>query len=296
MDDRPQADGACFLPRSIPLMELLPMKVIRPMLGVCFCLLAACESEKKTDADKGTQTPPAGATRKERPVVQKGESAEARLARQLEEAEQMKDSPEKEALLEAIAWDAHEIDPEKAQKAFEVLPPGSEGAVRITGHFVMRLAEKDVEKAKEWAEGVENPLEKAEAYGRVAMVLASSKPAEAATLIAENMPAGRTRDRSVIEVMQRWAPGEPKAAATWIEKFPAGEARREGVAVVVRAWKEKPADAAAWIGTIENEEVSSEAVQAFVSAHPEADEAQREQMLGYFSEPELRAKVASAWK
>lgn len=272
------------------------MKVTRPMLGVCLCLLAACEGRKETGTDQDKQASPVGTTRKERPVVQKGEGTEARLARQLEEAEQMKDSPEKEALLEAIAWDAHEIDPEKAQKAFEVLPPGSEGAVRITGHFVMRLAEKDVEKAKEWAEGVENPLEKSEAYGRVAMVMASSNPAEAATLIAEKMPAGRTRDRSVIEVMQRWSPGEPKAAATWIERFPAGEARQEGMAVVARAWKEKPAEAAKWIATIGNEEVASDAVRAFVKAYPDADAEQKEQMLGYFSEPELRAKVAASWK
>ncbi len=225
-------------------------------------LVGACErsDDPETSGRPEGDTPSARtADRFERPL---SEEPPPTPRERLADALGLEDPAERERKLEALAWDALELEPEVARQALDELPPGSPGARRLIGHFAMRLADDDVEAAVSWAQDFEDPGERAEAFGRLALVLANEDPERAATLVVTEMPAGRPRDRAVVQVVQRWAQQDAPAAGDWISSFPAGAARRAGIRELLNYWlPRRPDDAAAWVHQLGTPELVDEALE-----------------------------------
>jgi hypothetical protein len=204
------------------------------------------------------------------------------------------DPAARDVRLEAVAWDALDVDPALSREAFAALTPDSASSRRLVGHFAMRLADESPEKAIAWARGLEREEERSDAFGRIAVVVSATAPARAAELVSVEMSAGSPRDRAVVQVLQRWVQAAPADAAAWIAGFPQGAARAAGLKTVAAAWIRSDAPAlAAWVEAREEGPARSEAVLAFAGAlRAEASEA-RGSLLGSFRDPATRKQLES---
>jgi hypothetical protein len=61
---------------------------------------------------------------------------------------------------------------------------------------------------------------------RIALVQGGNDPAEAARLVAEEIPPGPAQTEAVLTVVNRWALQNPTAAAAWVADFPDGPIRQ----------------------------------------------------------------------
>lgn len=148
----------------------------------------------------------------------------------------MEEGREQQKALEQVAWDAVELDPAIAQDALDQLTPGSPAAVRLIGHFAMRMADDDPASAIEWVNELENEDERAEAFGRIAVVWSNSEPESAAALVMAEMPPGRPRDRTCVQLVQRWSQQDPKAAISWAVDLENQSARQAGIQAAMSEW------------------------------------------------------------
>jgi hypothetical protein len=60
---------------------------------------------------------------------------------------------------------------------------------------------------------------------RLAFVRSQTSPIEAATLVAERIPAGGAQTEAAIAVLHQWALRDLSAAGQWATRFPEGELR-----------------------------------------------------------------------
>ena len=191
------------------------------------------------------------------------------------------DGVAREKELEAVAWDGIDVDPELAREAFAMLPPGSESARRLVGHFAMRLADEDPGRALEWARELEHEDERSEAIGRIAVVVSADDPRRAAGLVMDEMAEGPARDRAVVQVVQRWVRRSPADAAGWIVELPGAAARGAGIKTLTAAWLDAdPTGLSGWIGSCERP-LGDEILFGMASN------------LSSLDEPERRAKIDS---
>jgi hypothetical protein len=202
------------------------------------------------------------------------------------------DPAAREKALESIAWDALDVDPELAREVFAALTPDSESSRRMVGHFAMRLADEDPERALGWARGLEQEQERSDAFGRIAVVISEVDPGRAASLVAQEMSAGPSRDRAVVQILQRWARAAPADAAGWISAFPQGAARGAGLQTVAAAWIEAdPAALATWLDSLAAGPLRTEAIHAVATALRPAAPEVRASRLGSFADPALRRQI-----
>lgn len=259
-------------------------------------LLAAC-GEKEKPGSKGhpesAAAPGHSAARKSR--GEDGEPDSRLLLRDaFEKANVEKDPAIREKAFEVIAWDAIDVDAELAREAFAALTPDSESSRRMVGHFAMRLADENPERAIEWARALEQEEERSDAFGRIAVVISATDPSRAANLVSEEMTAGPPRDRAVVQVLQRWAQAAPADAATWLTAFPQGAARSAGLKEVAAAWIQSDAPAlAAWVEAREEGPVRTEAMLAAAEALRSAPPETRTARLGLFQDPAFRKQIES---
>jgi hypothetical protein len=214
------------------------------------------------------------------------------LKRTFDDAMVTPDTASREKALERVAWDAIDVDADLARRAFEKLAPDSEGRRKLAAHFAMRLAESNPDEAIEWAQALPEEGERGEALGRIAVVISSRDPERAARLIAEQVPAGTSRDRAVVQVLQRWSQADPGAATEWVGDFSAGAARSAGLKVGIAAWLEKDVPAAAaWIGGRGDEALRAECLVAVAESLRATGAELRTQRLAAFGDAEFRRKV-----
>ncbi len=264
----------------------------RLLLASTLLLAAACK--KKEEA----ATPPAGTAEalpgrsSARPSADE-EEPDPRIALRasFDRAKGEADTAVREKILESVAWDAIDVDPALSREAFSALAPDSASSRRLVGHFAMRLADEDPQKAVAWASELEQPEERSDAFGRIAVVISAKDPAAAATLVAEQMTAGPSRDRAVVQVLQRWVQSSPADAAGWITGFPQGAARSAGLKEVAVAWVEAgPAEMAAWVESIDDAALRTEALHAAAEALRPAPDRQADR-LAHFRDPEVRKGI-----
>lgn len=263
---------------------------------VC-ALLAACGEKEKPQSGSGAGSGGGGgkAARSEsRELHGAGEEEDPAvvLKRTFEDALVTPDAEAGQKALEKVAWDGIDVDPDLARRAFEKLAPDSEARRKLSAHFAMRLAESNPDEAIEWAQALPEEGERGEALGRIAVVISDKDPERAGHLIAEQVPAGTSRDRAVVQVLQRWSQADPAAAAEWAGDFSAGAARSAGLKVAVAAWLEKDAAAAAaWIGGRSEDSLRADCLVAVAESLRPAGAEVRSQRLAAFSDAEFRRKV-----
>jgi len=228
-------------------------------------LLLASASCRKPSGESPVSFPEEDARLKDRSVDSDVDELDPReLVRSAyDEALTLDDVAERQRAMAGVAWDAIELDPELAQQAFDQLQTGSEESKQLIGHFVMRLAAEDGDAAVEWARSLEDSGERSEALGRVAVVLANTDPQAAGEIVIGEMEAGRARDRSTVQVVQRWSQAEPKAALDWAVSLESRPARQAGMKEAVARWMAADDEAVAvWLSSVDEGRLRSEGVLA----------------------------------
>lgn len=272
---------------------VIAMLIFRSMLVVPLLLLAACDKKKSSEspAEGGQSALPGRSTARSASAEEEPDPRIA-LRASLDRASGEKDAATREKILESVAWDAIDVDPALSREAFAALTPDSESSRRLVGHFAMRLADDDPERAIEWAAALEQEEERSDAFGRIAVVISATDPSRAATLVSEEMTAGPPRDRAVVQIVQRWAQAAPADAAAWIAAFPQGAARSAGIKAVAAAWMQSDAPAlAAWVEARDEGPVRTEAVLAAAEALRAASSGSRPTLLGAFQDPAVRRQI-----
>jgi hypothetical protein len=268
--------------------------LIRPCHLLLLALLASSCGERKKQ-ESAAAPPEEKATRKERPASRKvGAEPDAKVAlrESFDKALAEPASETRERALEQIAWDGIDVDPEVARKAFEELEPDSAASRRLVAHFAGRLADIDPNQAIEWANTLEQEQERAEAFGRIAVVISDTDPERGAGLLVAEMPAGITRDRAVVQVVQRWSQKAPSAAADWIAATPAGAARSAGLRSLVETWSRSDASGLAkWIEGRGDDDVKMESMLAVANSLRSEKKENRELRLADFHDPEIRRRI-----
>jgi hypothetical protein len=272
------------------------MVISRSMLVLPLLLLAACEKKKDSSgsSSEGGQSALPGRSTTRSASEEDEPDPRIALRASFDRASGEKDAEAREKILESVAWDAIDVDPALSREAFAALTPDSESSRRLVGHFAMRLADEDPERAIEWAAALEQEEERSDAFGRIAVVISATDPSRAATLVSEKMTAGPPRDRAVVQIVQRWSQAAPADAATWIAAFPQGAARSAGIKAVAAAWMQSGAPAlAAWIEAREEGPVRTEAVLAAAEALRPSPPETRATRLGSFQDPAVRKQIES---
>ena len=263
----------------------------RHLLVLTFLAASCGEREKKESA---AAAPEEKASRKERPLSREAAEPDSKLAlrESYDAALQEKDAAVREHAMEQIAWDGIDVDTELAREAFEALPPDSEASRRLVAHFAGRLADSDPDQAIEWARTLEQDLERAEAFGRISVVISAKDPARGAALVLAEMPAGSPRDRAVVQVIQRWSQASPPEAAEWTAALPAGAARSAGLKTAVAAWSETdPSALASWVEGRKDAAIRMECLLAVSGVLRGTSGEDRAARLGAFHDPEIRRMI-----
>lgn len=269
---------------------------MNPRILPAAVLLLAAACNKKEEASGGTSadtsaTMPGRSSPRTAGREEEEPDPKIALRASLDRAMGESDAAAREKILESVAWDAIDVDPALSREAFAALAPDSESSRRLVGHFAMRLADEDPQKAIAWASELEQPEERSDAFGRIAVVISASDPGAAAELVAAQMTPGPSRDRAVVQVIQRWSQAAPADAAGWITGFPPGAARSAGMKVVAAAWVEKePAAMAAWVESVSDATLRTEAVHAAAEALRPAPDRQASR-LAHFGDASVRSQI-----
>lgn len=264
----------------------------RLLLASAILLSAACRKKEEAPAPAGDVADALPGRSSARSSADEDEpDPRIALRASFDRAKDEPDAAAREKILESVAWDAIDVDPALSREAFAALTPDSASSRRLVGHFAMRLADEDPQKAIAWASELEQPEERSDAFGRIAVVISAADPAAAATLVVEQMTAGLSQDRAVVQVLQRWSQAAPADAAAWITAFPQGAARSAGLKTVAAAWVEaEPAAMAAWVESIDDATLRTEALSAAAEALRPAPDRQQAR-LGHFRDPAVRKQI-----
>lgn len=260
---------------------VLPTLVIA--LGLC-----QCERHEPESAEAAPERESA------EPKIQRSRIPEhvdpmVELRQRREAAEALPEGPARAEALSAVAWNALEVDPELSRHLLDELEPGSPGRVRLIGHLAMRLAEQSPEQAAAWAGSLEQDAERHEAVARIAVIRANSDPVGATEWLFEQVGEGRVRDRSTVQIVQRWAQSDPAAAAEWIESFPSGRLRVASLRGCLDPWiRADPGAVASWMSGLDDAGLRDDSilvVKPMLEGRPPSD---RNDFMNAVRDPDLR--------
>ncbi|RYG94873.1 MAG: hypothetical protein EON58_15350, partial [Alphaproteobacteria bacterium] len=176
---------------------------IRLSAALCLSLLLiSCEKEQQEKKAPEERTTVQRATKSDRAsgLKEKKEASEERRGA-LDQASNLPEGEERNKAIAQWVWDTFELDPELAREGFGRLTPGSEEKNRLLEHYAMRLAEQDLDGAKEWASTLDSDEEKSLAFGKIAMVISEGDPESAASLLSDSGIGGHDFDVAAIEVV-----------------------------------------------------------------------------------------------
>ncbi|MES2476822.1 MAG: hypothetical protein V4640_13645 [Verrucomicrobiota bacterium] len=249
-----------------------------------FCLasllLLSCEKKPQDSSSADTHAAANPPVKQRLSATERSSVTRSGLRQSLDQATGMQASPTRDHALESLAEDAMELDAELALEAFDQLTPDGPVRTRLVGHLAMRLAEKDIGNATQWAGSLQDETEKSLAFGNVALVLSAEDPAAAARLLSDSGIPSRDFDVAVVQVIQRWAATSPAEAAAWVQLFDASEARSAGLREIASAWADRDAPAAyAWIFTIQDPSIRAEAIHGMAEAIQERPAEDQRQLL-----------------
>jgi hypothetical protein len=258
-------------------------------LGIAL-LLGSCDKSAPVTKSPPEQTATPRVTKSIRSPDKEPPASPSTLRESLDNAAHLPTPEERDQALSAVIWDSLEEHPELAQEAFRKLSERSEEKTALIKHFGMRLAEKNVDTATEWAKSLATPEEQSLALGKIALVLSASNPEAAAKLLSDSGVASRDFDVAVVEVIQRWAAQAPENAAAWVVQFDPGEVRAAGLKAVISTWLDQDVNATvAWINRLQNPSIKDEAITGMAETILEFPEARRIKLLSLAS-PDIRAR------
>lgn len=198
---------------------------------------------------------------------------------------------ERDKILAAVAWDAIETDQEVSQEAFGKMSPDSPEKIRLIQHYAMGFATHNMVDAIDWANALENEMERSAALSHIAVALAETNPLLAAELLADADMPGRDFEVAVVQVIQRWAAQSPADAAAWVVTFPPSAARQASITTIAGRWL--PLDAAtafAWMETMTDSTLRQETARAMQGVILQQKPEIRDAWLQYYT-PQIRIEL-----
>lgn len=143
-------------------------------------------------------------------------------------AGQLVDVGERDAALTDVCFQMAQGDPRQATlMADHYGLDGQPGAP--LENLVMQWAVKDLTSATAWVKARPGGEQKNDMLARVAMVMAKTSPAEAAEMVATQLPEGNAQTESVISIIHQWAMSDFPGARAWTELFPEGQLRERAL-------------------------------------------------------------------
>lgn len=258
---------------------------IIPALGLG-ALLVSCDKKETLPHSTESQR----LTKTHRPAPTASQDPRERHKAAIRDAGEISSPADRTRALAEALWDAAEDFPEDARAGLQKLPVGSQAKNDLIQHVAMRLAETNLDEAKEWATALETDQEKSMAFGKIALVLSQTDPAQAAELLSESGVAGREFDVAVVEVVQRWADKAPADALAWVTLFPPGEARTASITEAISSWSNRdPQATAAWVADQPDPAVRQEGQTAIARSILDLPEPRQPAHLQQMS-PEVRGE------
>jgi hypothetical protein len=142
-------------------------------------------------------------------------------------------------LASAESWAGELPDKSESQSVladicFQVSLANAAQAVQIAGqhnlntmpgvlqYLVSQWAAQDFSSAAAWVKTQPENQQRDQMLQRLAMFQSRTDPAEAATLVAEQMPPGPVQDDAVVSVIYNWSLRHMAGATAWVNLFPPG--------------------------------------------------------------------------
>jgi hypothetical protein len=133
------------------------------------------------------------------------------------------DAIRREVLVE-VSFQMAQADPAQAVALAERFDLG-QGSGAVLQNLAQQWAAADLPAAYSWALGQPAGEQRDELVGRVAFVWSHSEPAEAARLVAEQIPPGPVQTEAAMSVLHQWGQLDFEAANAWAEQFPENSIR-----------------------------------------------------------------------
>jgi hypothetical protein len=143
-------------------------------------------------------------------------------------AEQLADVGERNSALTDVCFQMAQSDPRQAALLADHYGLGELPGAPLES-LVMQWAVKDLTSATAWVKDRPEGERKNDLLARVAMVMARTSPAEAAEMVATQLPEGNAQTESVISVLHQWAIRDLPEARAWTELFPEGQLRERAL-------------------------------------------------------------------
>jgi len=128
----------------------------------------------------------------------------------------------RDAVLEIVCAEVARFDPGEAVALAQRF--GSSN-VNLLENLVYQWAEQNEAAAAAYALAVPPGIVRNRLLGRIALIRAHTRPADAAQLVVEQIGPGPVQSEAVISVLHEWARQDPAAARAWLQRFPEGELR-----------------------------------------------------------------------
>src|SRR5688572_25676263 len=131
---------------------------------------------------------------------------------------------ERDAALVDVCLHMAQADPlEALWRARDLLPGEQHYWVRES--LLQQWAEKDLSAALAWANAYPPGEQREKVLARIALVQSQSAPADAAQLVATEIPPGDVQAEAAMSVLHQWAMRDWPAAAAWLAQFSDGPLR-----------------------------------------------------------------------
>jgi DNA-binding transcriptional regulator YbjK len=146
----------------------------------------------------------------------------------LDWAASLNSASERDAILTDVCLQVAERDPAEAVRTRSQYVADEQPNAGLET-LAQRWAEKDFAAALDWTLSRANGEQRDQLIARLTFVQSQTSPAEAATLVVQQIPAGEAQTEAVMAVLHQWANRDLAEAAKWVELFPEGELRIRAV-------------------------------------------------------------------
>ncbi len=154
----------------------------------------------------------------------------------------------------ALAWAADLSNPAERNAiitdvCLQIAERDPAEAVRMIGEYPdvglealgQRWAERDFAAARAWALSRPEGTQRDNLVARLAFLQARDSPREAATLAANEIPAGEIQTEAVLAVLHQWIKSDPAATEDWVARFPESGLKTRAVNELQGVARSRPA-------------------------------------------------------
>jgi hypothetical protein len=166
----------------------------------------------------------------------------------------------------ALAYEAARNEP-LAAVDLAVRLARSEQTEEVLVYALNQWAAADSAAAAQWVDQVTDEALRSRLWVTLALAIAKTDAAAAATLAVQAVAPGADQDRAVVGVVERWAQTAPQEAAAWVSRFPAGALQEAAAHNLLGVWTSFDSAAArSWVEQLPEGSLRATALAACANA------------------------------